>query len=350
MTVSVRSYLTVGVAALAASAVAVAPVHAATPQAVSNAAVRLSAAVQPLVEPTNAAAAVLGVVSTPAPTPPKPAQTAAGSPSAQAQTQAAVQANNTASNAIDAVYGVVRYWANYFALELAPWALGWVPFGYLISDQIYIWYPTAVLPTVDSFVYDFLDPVVNDPLNPAVWAAGLTAVANTAGNGITTGIQQEINYVLSLQWLPFPIPPLPFAATKPSLPPAATAATAVQKLRSLTSEGTVPTERVRPPAETRRVVPATATAVETTTESVADPTDVKADPTVAGVDSLDQDTRDVTQPDTPKSPSRAMTSSVKDGVKDTANAVRGATRKAPSTAGSARDHSVKKRAAHNSGD
>ena len=59
MTVSVRSYLTVGVAALAASAVAVAPVHAPAPQSISTAAVRLSAAVQPLVEPANVAAGVL---------------------------------------------------------------------------------------------------------------------------------------------------------------------------------------------------------------------------------------------------------------------------------------------------
>lgn len=116
---------------------------------------------------------------------------------------------NAASNVIDDVYSVARYWANYVALDLGPWLLGWVPLGYLIADQIYIWYPDLVLPTVDSFVYDFLDPVVNDPFNPAVWADGINAIAGTVATGLANGVADEINYILSLSWFPFPLPPLP---------------------------------------------------------------------------------------------------------------------------------------------
>lgn len=116
---------------------------------------------------------------------------------------------DTASTVIDDVYSVARYWANYVALDLGPWLLNWVPLGYLISDQIHIWYPDLVLPTVDSFVYDFLDPVVNDALNPAVWLDGINAVVRTAANGVVNGIVDEIDYVLSLGWFPIPLPPLP---------------------------------------------------------------------------------------------------------------------------------------------
>ncbi|WP_245906660.1 MSCRAMM family adhesin SdrC [Mycolicibacterium palauense] len=116
---------------------------------------------------------------------------------------------NAASDIIDNVYDVTRYWANYVSLELGPWLINWVPFGYLVSDQIYIWYPDFVLPVVDSFVYDFLDPVVNDPLNLQVWLNGIGAILNTAFNGVVEGINDEIDYVLSFGWFPIPLPPLP---------------------------------------------------------------------------------------------------------------------------------------------
>ncbi len=117
---------------------------------------------------------------------------------------------NAASNIIDAVYSVTRYWANYVSLELGPpWLINWVPFGYLVSDQISIWYPNFVLPVVDSFVYDFLDPVVNDPLNLGVWLDGIGDIVNTAVTGVYNGVVSEIDYVLSFGWFPIPLPPLP---------------------------------------------------------------------------------------------------------------------------------------------
>lgn len=116
---------------------------------------------------------------------------------------------NAASDLIDGVYSVSRYWANYVSLELGPWLINWIPFGYLVSDQIYIWYPDFVLPTVDSFVYDFLDPVVNNPLDLTVWIDGIGAVLNTAATGIANGIASEVNYIVTFGWFPIPLPPLP---------------------------------------------------------------------------------------------------------------------------------------------
>ena len=116
---------------------------------------------------------------------------------------------NAASDIINDVYAVTRYWANYVSLELGPWLINWVPFGYLISDQIYIWYPDFVLPVVDSFVYDFLDPVVNNPLDLGVWVTGIGDIINTAVTGVYNGIVSEIQYVLDFGWFPIPLPPLP---------------------------------------------------------------------------------------------------------------------------------------------
>ncbi|MDY6997212.1 MAG: hypothetical protein SW019_11480, partial [Actinomycetota bacterium] len=136
---------------------------------------------------------------------------------------------NAASDLIDSVYSVTRYWANYVSLELGPWVLDWVPLGYLVSDQIYIWYPDFVLPVTDSFVYDFLDPVVNDPLNLQVWQQGVGDIVNTAVNGLYNGVTNEIQYILDFGWFPIPlppIPPLPFAASTTETAFALTAAEA----------------------------------------------------------------------------------------------------------------------------
>ncbi|PQD99898.1 hypothetical protein CYL16_13725 [Mycobacterium sp. EPG1] len=124
-----------------------------------------------------------------------------------AEDEVAVQ--NAASDVIESVYRFTRYWANYVSLDLGPWLINWIPFGYLISNQIQIWYPRFVLPVVDSFVYDFLVPVVNDPLNLAVWAQGIGDMINTAVTGVRDGITEEIRYIVTLGWLPFPLPPLP---------------------------------------------------------------------------------------------------------------------------------------------
>ncbi|WP_431235464.1 hypothetical protein ACQ856_13940 [Mycolicibacterium psychrotolerans] len=260
MTVSVRSYLTAGIAAAVVGAVALAPVQPSVPTAMSLDSVRLSASVQPLVNQVNAAAATIGapdVVAAPA----------------QPGAHKTAQANNNASDAIDAAYQWILYWGNYFALDLGPYLLGWIPFGYLISDQIYIWYPNFTIPVANSVVYDFLDPVVNDFWNPTVWRNGLTAIAQTTLNSLGVVGTQEVAYFWSLQWFPFPIPPLPplpFAALKTPAAAASAASAVEQKTETPTAKSGL-AHSGRPQAVTQ-----TADAADDTTVSAQAVTDTTA--------------------------------------------------------------------------
>ena len=229
MTVSVRAYLTAGMAAAVVGAAAIAPAQPSTPSSISAHSLRLSAAVQPLVSQVNAAAATLG-------------QADGVTTAQQPRAQASATADNSASDAIDSAYNVIMYWANYWANDLGPYLLGWVPFGYLISDQIQIWFNTFTVPVSASFVYDFLDPVVNDFWNPTVWRDGLTALAQTTWNSFGATVNQEIAYVISLQWFPIPLPPLPplpFAALKTPAAAASADTTAAAKTETTTAQSGV---------------------------------------------------------------------------------------------------------------
>ncbi len=149
------------------------------------------------------------------------------------------ETQNAASDLIDSVYSVTRYWANYVSTELGPSLINWVPFGYLVSDQILIWYPDFVLPTVDSFVYDFLDPVVDDPLNLTVWVDGVSDIINTAATGVSDAISNEINYIVTLGWFPFPLPPAPDLALPGPAPVSVAAPTATEPPPSADTGGKV---------------------------------------------------------------------------------------------------------------
>ncbi|MBB3605754.1 hypothetical protein FHT40_005441 [Mycolicibacterium sp. BK556] len=305
MTVSIRSYLSAGMAAMVAGSVAIAPIQPLAPASVTVDAVRLSAAVQPLVNQVNAAAATLG-------------QNAPTAAVQQPLAQKSAQANNNVSDAIDAVYGAIMYWADYWALELGPYLLGWVPFGYLISDQLYIWYPNFTVPVSASFVYDFLDPVVNDFWNFNVWRDGLTALANTTRVQLGVVTQQEIAYVFSLAWFPFPLPPLPpiFGFKVPA--GAANSAAAAEKTTTTTkSSGTGHSARPQ------------ATKQDPDTTDATDTTDTTGDTVVVAAASTP------TAAKTPKA--GAGTSSPKSG------SAKSGTDSGPkkSTGGSARSHGPK---------
>jgi hypothetical protein len=331
MTVSVRSYLTVGVAAIAASAVAVAPVQAPAPQSISTAAVRLSAAVQPLIEPVDTAAAVLGLVNA---STPKPAAASAG-----ATPQASATANATGDWVINA-WNFADYWISY-AADLTQYVLGWVWPLSLIGDQAPILWDNLGSPIGDATVYGLIVPVLNDPFNWSVWSAGLRTVAQTTVTALINTGRAEFNYFLG--WLIPPLPPLPF----PPLPIAAVPAGPAAAANALTAAVTTPTVsprsvnpthalRTRIVAAVEDAVAPVTDAVKGTQKAVVDPTDVNADP-------QDQVKADAT--DTPD-----VTSGGQDAVKDTSNSVRDTAKKVRAAAGSARDHSAKKQAAHDSGE
>jgi len=307
MTVSVRSYLTVGVAALAASAVAVAPVHPPAPQSLSTAAVRLSAAVQPLLQPVNAAAAVLGLVSV--------------------QTAPAAVAAASAGDAIINAYNAIEPWVQW-GFEVGAWAVGYVPYAGYFGSQINIAYNTGE-PLVQSWVYSFAYLI-----DGSVSLIGPTLV-NGIKQSITNLVQGEIQWILG--YLP-PLPPIPpFAAVPAGPAAAATALTAAVTTPTVSPRTVNPAHALRTRIVTavEDAVAPVADAVEGT-QKIADPTDVKADP-------QDQGKADAT--DTP-----AVKSGVRDAVKDTGNSARDTAKKVRSAAGSARDHSAKKRAAHDSGE
>ena len=223
-----------------------------------------------------------------------------GSAAARITDQQAVDdpvAQNAASDLIDGVYSVSRYWANYVSLELGPWLINWIPFGYLVSDQIYIWYPNFVLPTVDSFVYDFLDPVVNDPFDLTVWADGIGAIINTAANGIVNGVSDEINYIVTFGWFPIPLPPLPNFPLpgSPSASESATASTAsalsdADADTGAKSTADVPAEPVdteapeapEAPEATEGEAPGETTTEDPTEEGATEPVDTTAGETAEG--------------------------------------------------------------------
>lgn len=197
MRVSLRSMLIAGVSTLAVSSIAVAPVRPVPEQPVPqiSAPVQLTAAVAPLT-PTDVASALTEI-------------NAIADELDMPLAVGDVAVQNAASDFVDWVYEGILEWTDYFALELAPWALGWIPFGGYISDQIYALYPPFIDFT-DSIVYDLVDPVLNDPLNLAVWADGLSAVAYTAVASLLNAGINEINLVIDyfLGWLP-PLPPIP---------------------------------------------------------------------------------------------------------------------------------------------
>src|SRR6185312_7619243 len=150
MNISARATLMAGVATVTASAVLVAP------------------SVQPLPPPKPQAAQTIQLAAQTVKLPDKAALTAwlqalqRQSPNAAGAVQpfAAAQAAPTAElfafpglgNAIINAYNIIEPWVAY-GVDLADYALGWIPFGWLIGDQINIFYDSFE-PAVQSIFYN----------------------------------------------------------------------------------------------------------------------------------------------------------------------------------------------------
>lgn len=231
MTVSVRSYLIAGAAAATATTIALTPVQV-TPADVAVPAHPTSAQpqlTQAMVELLAAASRMTAAV----PAPPKPAPVpgsapvTGAAPALAAPNAVVVGPQNAASDFVTSAYQFIQYWVDY-GVELAGWVLGWIPGGYLIGDQINIFYDNLVRPVADTVVYNLINPVLNAPLNLGVWVNGIVDVGwSVVAGAINTGIA-EANYFLG--WIlpplpPLPLPPLPFAATVQTTSLAATTPT-----------------------------------------------------------------------------------------------------------------------------
>ncbi|MCX2714544.1 hypothetical protein [Mycolicibacterium sp. J2] len=217
MRVSVRSSLMAGVAALAAGTIAIPPSIAPTAQAPApvHAAVRLAAETRTAWAPRPVIALIpkTTAAARPAAAPAAPVGTATAgkttaAPAAAVAPTAAALAFPGLSNAIIQGYDWAIGWVDY-GVDLAQYAVGWIPVANIFAPQIGIVYYSLIRPIITSAVY-----------NTAAVIGGqidlIQGIGNVVNDSITAGrgfVQAEINWALS--WLP-PLPPLPFAATSTS--------------------------------------------------------------------------------------------------------------------------------------
>jgi hypothetical protein len=194
MTTRVRSYVTAGIAAVAAGAIAIAPTVAAPP------AVTVSPKVPVASQVSQARVALLAAAQR---------LTLAVDPEAAAATAASPAPLNAASDFIVAAWNAALPWIDY-GVNLTDYVLGFIPYGYLVGDQISIVYYSLVRPVANTFVVDLVAPVVNAPLNINSYVNGLVALGSvTVTSLINLGIN-EFNYFFG--WLIPPIPPIGLAA------------------------------------------------------------------------------------------------------------------------------------------
>lgn len=242
MSCSVRSFVTAGMVAVTASAIAAATVPAPPAEAITSQMTRLSATFEPLIDSADAAGLVAGLVRTPAiPGPNSIVSDAVIS-------RAAATTNNAASDFVISAWNFADYWINYGA-DLTQYVLGWVWPLSLIGDQAPILWDNLGSPIGDAAVYGLIAPVLNDPLNLAVWGNGLSVVARTTVTAlVNTGIA-EFNYFVG--WLIPPLPPLPI----PPLPGLAAQAAVASPLAVAEASAPVPATIAPADEATRHFAP-----------------------------------------------------------------------------------------------
>jgi hypothetical protein len=287
MSVSARSYIAAGLAVLTAGVIAI-PTSVGAPAPLSASVqkeqVALLAAARsftapvasPLgflvLAPPHAAAptnSTRGAVITASPT----AAPAAAAPAAQA----ALVGFPGIQDAIINAYNVINPWIDY-GVNLAQYAVGWIPVASFFAPQIGIFYYSLIEPIMTSAVY-----------NTAYVLGGsiglVQGISNVINDSINAGIgfvNAEISWALS--FLP-PLPPLPFAAAqttalKVAAEPAAQATTEA-------ADGTGAAKHEPGVATAAEPTAAEATSAEPTAKPAAEPAEPEA-------------TKSPTEPATPK--------------------------------------------------
>lgn len=310
MGVSVRSYLVAGVSALAAAAIAlppsIAPPVAAPAPAPVHAKVRLTAqSLAPTPKPvialvpkprTNASGTAKTAAVAP-PVTPKAAVTATAAPPT-----AAALALPGLSNAIIDGYEWVIGWVDY-GVDLAQYAVGWIPIANIFAPQIGIFYYNLIRPIITSAVYNTAY-VIGGNINLIQGISNVINDSIQAGRGF---VQAEINWALS--WLP-PLPPLPFAApaakttavtAKPNLA-AAAADTTKGETPATAEDGAATDEHVKDqtkPDETKPDTKPEATTKDGDPAAAAPQTPATADQPAGATPATEPDTKpDTKKPDT----------------------------------------------------
>ena len=198
MTVSARSYLATGLAAVTLSAATVVPMASPRPDVVIMGSLDLTATVSPLIQPLVPAAAAAV---------PGPTAAATGSP------------GDTIINA----YNYLEPWVAY-GFELADWALGFVPGVWWVSPAVDLAYFTAE-PIVQSLVYSFAFLI--DGQAELIGPTLQTGVNEAAANFVTYAFY----WFTSLVPLP-PFPPFPIFPVASVAPAAASVASRAARVAS----------------------------------------------------------------------------------------------------------------------
>jgi hypothetical protein len=191
---------------------------------------------------------------------------------------------NAASDLIITAWNAVLPWIDY-GVNLTDYVLGFIPYGYLIGDQVSIVYYSLVRPVANSFVVDLVAPVVDAPLDINSYINGLVALGSvTVTSLINLGIN-EFNYFFA-RLVP-PIPPISLAAkaataelTAASLTAATSATpaeteTLVEKHSTVQPEATTTETSGKASAETAKAAAETQETTATDAEEPATPTPKK---------------------------------------------------------------------------
>jgi len=227
MDVSARSFFTAAVAAIAASAIAIAPAVIPKPSDETVPAIHFPAA------PVTSQQ-MLDLLAAAEPGAPSPVS------SAPLQTAVSPVPLNAAGDFIVNTWNAVLPWIDY-GVNLVDYVLGFIPLVSLVGDQINIFYYNLIRPVTNSFVVDLVAPVVDAPLDPASYINGLITLGSVAFNGLINTAIAEFNYILGAILPPLPpLPPLSVVAAAAASPTASVAnipATVKAALGTLTSVG-----------------------------------------------------------------------------------------------------------------
>ncbi|MBB5167042.1 hypothetical protein [Mycobacterium sp. AZCC_0083] len=280
MNVSARSYVAAGIAALTAGVIAI-PTSALPPASLSASVqkeqVALLAAARSFTAPVQPPVAFVvlapphAVAPTAAPNSSPGAVVNASPTAAPAAAQAALAGLPGIQNAIINAYNVIDPWVDY-GVNVAQYAVGWIPVVGIFAPQIGIFY------------YDLIEPIATSAIFNTAYVLGgsiglVQGISNVINDSINAGIgfvNAEVNWALS--FLP-PLPPIPFAAAQ---------ATSLKVAAGPTTQAT--TDTVDEKHE-----PGVATSAEPSAKPAADPTAPEApkSPTQPA-------TETATEPATPK--------------------------------------------------
>ena len=260
MTVSARSYLAAGLAAVTLSAATVVPMASPRPDVVIMGSLDLTATVSPLIQPLVPAAAAAV---------PGPTAAATGSP------------GDTIINA----YNYLEPWVAY-GFELADWALGFVPGVWWVSPAVDLAYFTAE-PIVQSLVYSFAFLI--DGQAELIGPTLQTGVNEAAANFVTYSFYWFTSLVPLPPFPPFPI--FPVASVAPAAASVASraarvASSATAEIETATDVGTEAADAgstVQPDAAVTTAAEAGTTAAEAPTARPAPGRSSRAQRTAANV-------------------------------------------------------------------